>query len=524
MIFARWCWLAWAAGVGVWAQTASPLTLEEVLNSVEKNYPPLLVALQERPIAEADVLAALGRFDLVARARNDQNRLGRYDYQSTDVGIEQGLAFQGMSYSAGWNRGSGDFPGYLGGLITRSTGEYRAGVRVPLFRDRAIDGRRADLQRAEIGVRLAELSIDQQRLAIIQLATRRYWDWVAAGRRYAVVKQVLDIAQARDQQLRDAARLGQIPDFDVLDNERIILQRQSQLVEAERQQQQAAFDLSLFYRDERGEPVVAALDRTPVGFPALTALDQQRMLEDIQAALQRRPELERLRQQRAQTDVERRLARNQTMPNIDFGFNYFQDTGRTARVLAGPQELRTSVTFELPFQRRNAFGRLYSADARIRQIEQRERFARDQIVAEVKDAYSAVVTAFQRANYIKNEVVTTRRVEDGERARFELGDTNLFTLNLRELATAEAAIREVNALADYYRAFALYDLSVAQALARRPLVTPYQRPSTFGWPWLKTPALTPPQPLPARTPSVKEGQAPVPMLLAPPASNGPPLQ
>jgi outer membrane protein, heavy metal efflux system len=84
----------------------------------------------------------------------------------------------------------------------------------------------------------------------------------------------------------------------------------------------------------------------------------------------------------------------------------------------------------------------------------------------VRDAYSAVVTAHKRAEVIREEVQTTKRVEDGERTRFDLGDTNLFTLNLRELATAEAEIREVNAYADYYRAYALYELSIAHALSK----------------------------------------------------------
>lgn len=445
---------------------SQPLELNEVLESVEKNYPPLLVALREKDIAEADVLAALGRFDLVARARFDTNRLGIYDYQTFDTGIEQPLAFQGMSLSSGWARGTGDVPSYLGGLLTRSTGEYRAGLRLPLFRDREIDSRRADLERARIGVRLAELSIDQQRLAIRQIATRRYWDWVAAGRRLAVVQQVLEIALARDKQLRDAAALGQIPEFDVLDNERAILNRRAALVDSERAQQQAALDLSLFLRDAQGNPILADASRTPAAFPEPVELDEGKLLDDIQAALSRRPDLERVRRQRIQLGVERDLAKNQRLPGIDLGLQFYQDTGRTQRTLAGPQELRTSLSFDLPFQRRTATGRVLSAEARIAQLDQRERFTRDQIAVEVRDAYSAVITAYRRAIVTRQEVAATKRVEDGERTRFDLGDTNLFTLNLRELATAEAGIREVAAFADLFRAYALYELAIAQALAK----------------------------------------------------------
>ena len=468
MRLALWIALGVAAPPGLAAQA---LELRDVLESVERNYPPLLIALQEKDIAEADVLAALGRFDLAGRARFDSNRLGLYDYQTFDAGVEQPFAFQGMSATAGWSRGTGDVPGYLGGLLTRSSGEYRAGVRAPLFRDREIDARRADLERARLGVRLAELSIAQQRLAIIQLATRRYWDWVAAGRRQAVVAQLLEIASARDKQLRDAAALGQIPDFDVLDNERAILNRRGALIEAERAQQQAALELSLFLRDATGNPLVAGVERTPPEFPEPVQLSDDKLNEDIEAAIARRPDLERVARLRAQTDVERRLAKNQRLPGIDFGLNFFQDTGSTRRVLAGPQELRTSLSFELPFQRRNATGRVKSAEARIAQLDRRERFTRDLIVTEVRDARSAVAAAHRRAVVARREVETTKRVEEGERARFELGDTNLFTLNLRELATAEAGVREVTAFADLQRAHALYELAIARALDK-PQTTP----------------------------------------------------
>ena len=48
---------------------AQVLTLQEVLQSVEKSYPPLLAALQEKQAADGDLPSALGRFDTMFRAR-----------------------------------------------------------------------------------------------------------------------------------------------------------------------------------------------------------------------------------------------------------------------------------------------------------------------------------------------------------------------------------------------------------------------------------------------------------------------
>jgi outer membrane protein TolC len=105
-----------------------------------------------------------------------------------------------------------------------------------------------------------------------------------------------------------------------------------------------------------------------------------------------------------------------------------------------------------------------AAEARIEQFEQREEFQRDQVTAEVRDAASAVKAAYQRAQVLQEELKVTRQVEDAERTRYELGDSTLFVLNQREQSTAEAAVREATALADYYRAFAAYELAIARGL------------------------------------------------------------
>ncbi len=125
----------------------NPLTLEEVLRSVDEHYPPLLAAIQDRTLAASDVLAASSRFDLSVRSSYEGVHGGYYQTDVYRAGIEQATQFQGMTYFAGYQLGTGSFASYDGKLQTDTGGEYRAGLRLPLLRDRAIDPRRADLQR-----------------------------------------------------------------------------------------------------------------------------------------------------------------------------------------------------------------------------------------------------------------------------------------------------------------------------------------------------------------------------------------
>jgi outer membrane protein TolC len=449
------------------AQTQPWLELSAVLESVERHYPPLLAAIQDRAIADADVLSAEGRFDLSLKSGYEGDYLGYYRNDQYRAGFEQATTFQGMSYFAGWRLGRGEFASYDGKLQTDTLGEYKAGVRLPGLRDRAIDSRRADLQKALLGRRVASLGVDQQRLFIIQMATRRYWEWVAAGRRLDVAATILKVAEDRDKLLRESAESGQIPRVEVTDNERAILSRRAQVVEAQRGLELAAIELSLFYRDGAGNPRLSEPAQLPPAFPEISEVTEQRLAGDIDLALRRRPEIQRFAAQREQVEVDRKLAANQLLPSVDLVFQYTREAGARL-VRRGPDEVQAALIFDLPFQRRQARGRNASALARIEQFDQRERFARDQVAAEVRDAYSALKAAYERARVLRREVEVARELETIERIKFEAGEGNQFLVNLREQAAFETGIREIAALSEYFRARALYDYAIAAAISRKP--------------------------------------------------------
>jgi len=453
-------WLLLAAR-SLMAQT--PLSAAELLQSMERHYPPLLVALEEQAVADGELTQALGAFDLQLALQADADRFGYYENERLNVGVEQPFAWQGLSAYGGWRVGDGKFAPYDGKLDTRGGGEWRGGWKIPLFRNRAIDGRRAGLQRAEIGRRLAQLSIDQQRLLIRQIALRRYWDWVAAGQRLRIANDVLDVALQRDRALRESVDLGQIPSIEARENERQILQRRAQTVEAQRGIELAAIELSLFYRDDSGQPRRADPAQLPKQLPNSEDIEDQKLADDLAIALAKRPEIERLAAQQEQVQIDLALAENEMLPTLDLGLGFTTETGGGS-VQRGPTDAKASLRFDLPLQRRAATGKRMAAEAKLRQVVQRAQFARDQVEAEVRDAASAVRAAHRRHALAAEEVSVAIDLAAAERDRFRLGDSTLFLVNLREQAAVDAELRQVAALNDYLRSLVAYEQATAQLL------------------------------------------------------------
>jgi outer membrane protein TolC len=179
--------------------------------------------------------------------------------------------------------------------------------------------------------------------------------------------------------------------------------------------------------------------------------------------------LQRLRLQQERMTVELQLARNQTMPGVNLGIEAAQDVGYGSNysqtpLVTGTQLDRTtyvaSLEVALPLQLRDARGRALTAQAALMQLKYQEEFQRDRIVAELKDAASALERSYELLINARENVAVARKVESGERERFARGLGTIVILNLRELVAAEAAFAEVDALAEFYRSLADYEAAL----------------------------------------------------------------
>lgn len=433
-----------------------PLELTEVLESVRNRYPPMLAALLEEDIANGRLLSAQGGFDFNIVAKSTLDALGFYRFSDTSIGLEQPTALGGLALLGGYKVSTGTLPVYDGDKKTNEAGELSAGFRLPLLQGMAIDRRRAALSQAQIDQALADPVILRQRLDFLRVAARAYWNWVAAGKRLEIAEDLLRIALERDAAIARRVERGDLPGIDRLDNERLVVQRRTFVIAAERRFEQAAIELSLYYRDLNDEPVVAKRDRLPTTFPGYPSPEPQTFDTDVRSAFDLRPEVRRLQLLADRAGIDLDLAENQTLPGLDL------TVLGTAPLDDAPYkdkkdfDVKATLEFKMPVQRRDAFGRADVARTQIQRIQFEAQFARDRIRAEIGDALSARVAAFRQITEFQRNLELARRLEQAERRSFDLGRSNLIFVNLREQATADAAALEVDAIAEYLRTLADY--------------------------------------------------------------------
>jgi outer membrane protein TolC len=427
------------------------LRIDDLLNNIEKNYPLLIASMQDMMIARSELLTAQGAFDTSFRT-SSTSATGYYQNQRFDTIIEQPTPVNGTSFFAGYRLGRGDFAPYYGERATNKYGEVRAGARIPIFRDRAIDKNRAGIQQAEVGVRMADLTLAQQKIEITRNAMLRYWDWISSVMKYRISENIYTIAKDRQSQIEKRVKVGDLPRIEETENMRIVIQRKAQLVAAEQNMIFSANELSLYLLKDDNTAYIPNIDEVPPDpFSQMKDYDSIDLSKKIENAVTKRPEIQRIQAQKEINRIDKELAKNLSKPGIDFVFAASQDFGPGSRTLARP-ELEATLVLNIPMQNRTQEGKIDGATAKNSKLDSQEIFLKERISTDIKNISSLLDMTRERVTLSVKEVELSRELEKSELKRFQMGEGTLILVNIREQTTAEARNREIDSLADHNKA------------------------------------------------------------------------
>lgn len=449
---------------------APGLSLPEVLQATSRHHPTLRAAAAKVSAAKAKLLATQGAFDPKLLAEAGAAPLGKTTDLVGSVGVSQQTGLGGLQWKSGYRIGA-DHPVYAGKAVTSSGGEVFAGARLPLLRGRALDPERAKRATALLDVAVQEQELRSKRLSMLEKAGATWVKWRVAAAKFEIEAALFAIAQRRAEQIEASVRRGASAEVVRLDNERLLTSRRERLVEAERAARSAALQLSLYARDGAGVPrligAAATLDTaaTDIGLElphglrptsertqVVTTGAQAEALAATWAeeALARRPEPQALRQLAARADVARRLAETERQPGLDlevdagYGLGdaqrYGDDNWSKSGVRAGGR-----LVFSWPWPMRKARGSAAAARAARDAIEADLQLWSETIRVEVQDALLALRASRERLALARQAAAAAQTLEVAERRKFELGQSDLVVVNLRETATADARTKAAEA-------------------------------------------------------------------------------
>jgi outer membrane protein len=443
--------------------SASPLLLDVFLKQVEIYHPKVAGAEAQRKMSRAKRLEKQGAFDPSLSFSSDYMR---YNDTSKRGNLKQGvdnevtldyLTRSGIKVSPGYryNRGDVKSPGNASG----DAGEYFLSLKIPLLRGLNINEKSAAERQALIGEPLADADFFFNRLELLLKAANAYWDWVGNQRKMQVAKNILDLAVVRYDAVKQRAKKGDLPLIDAVEAEQEVQRRQAGWVKAQRDFQKSNFKLSLFLWDAQGNPQILPKEtQVPLSTPEPVFYDAEMTEKATENAFQVRPELKIVNFEKRIAKIDFDLAQNQRLPALNLEVAPGLDTGGFS---VGPT-LKAGIGLTIPLRQRLADGKSQAAKLKIQKLGFDEKLFKQQIDIEVQDAVSAINTALERYQATQKEVALAQQMEQGERIRFNLGDSTIFLVNQRERATAEAQSRMIEVYAEYFQSVAQFKAVTGQ--------------------------------------------------------------
>ncbi len=426
----------------------SPLVVKE---SALKYHPTVLAALEKMRAADETVKGARGAFD--TKVVSDYKRQTKGDYKNTvsrsflvkPIPLANSKIYAGSEQISNLN---GRFsPVYNTGnpSTTGQPGNYSVlGLQLSLWKNLFIDPNRASLKNAKYDSKMAKADKYLTELNIGRLGQLAYWEWVTASKIKSVFEELLRNGETRNEYLVTRSKKGDIAQIVVTENEQYVASRKGSLQVAKERLLRSEYALSLFYRDENGEPIIPSEKETFEEYPNnfATFLENLDTNSNIDTLMEKRPDLQNLSLTVEKTDVDLDLARQDLKPQIDVTTEYYQRTAENSNM---PRDyLMVMAQLSVPIERNLGNGNIAAARAR-KMVAERE-------MSLGRQSYKFEVMALRQSLYLQLEQVIQSEIEYSkakelvisETYKFKTGGGNLFLVNLREeaQASAEASFHE----------------------------------------------------------------------------------
>ena len=424
-------------------------TQEELLWYV-KNYHP--VAVQGRLLlqrGESEVRQARGAFDPYLHGTYNDKYYDDKNYYNILNGGLKVPTWYGIELKTGIDQNDGVFLNPENNVP--DGGLWYGGVSVALGNGLLIDDRRASLRQAQIFA--ASTYAEQQQLMneLFFDAIKSYWKWVEAYNNLEVYENAVELAQFRFESVKQSFVLGDLPAIDTLEAKIQVQNREISRNEANLNYQNASLELSNYLWFENNTPLeltdsIRPPEYSNVNIDPVYSLDSlERALNQLQAT---HPKMQLIDFELGRLDIERRLKAEKLKPKLNLNYNFLTEpVNNEFYNNISTENYKWGVGFSFPILLREERGAFQVAKLKIRETEMKQQLTLYKLQNELQGLYNNQLNLNQQVELYTDAVANYNRLLNGERQKFNLGESSLFLVNSRETKTIAAQLKLIELIA-----------------------------------------------------------------------------
>jgi outer membrane protein TolC len=454
--------LLFAISVNTYGKSDSlTVSFDNFISLVKRNHPISRQADITMESGKQTLKSARGNFDPLIKSQLDNKEYSGKEYFMLNTNELKIPTIVGLELQAGYetNRGA-----YLNPEnIVPDNGLAYAGFTIPLGNGLFFDERRQALRQAQVYEKSTVLERTLMLNQLIYDATSAYWEWYVSWNVNEIFAESVTLAEIRLSGIRSSFLLGDIPAIDTLEAHILLQTRLLNLNESLIELQNASLKLSNYLWSDEQEPLVLDSMAIPENHISVNSVSvPEAALQSIMSALDSiHPELQLYQNKLQSLDFERRMKSEKIKPKLNVSYNLLNEpVGGNPAENFTVNDYKWGFEFGMPLLLRKERGELQLTKLKINETN----LAIDQKRLEIQNkihAYSMEMKVLiDQIKLYESTVTNYAMLLNGERRKFEEGESSLFLVNSRENSFITAETKLVELYGKYQKAQASLLLAI----------------------------------------------------------------
>ncbi len=377
-----------------------------------------------------------------------------YDY--IDNGLKIPLWF-GADIKSGFEKNSGLYVDPTN--YTPPEGLWYLGLEFPIGQGMVIDERRAVVKKAKIATEISELERIKVINKVLLNASKDYWEWYFQYQRMLQLKMAFALGEIRYSGIKERIIQGDLAGIDSTEALIVVQERWLEYQKALNDFQNAEVMLSNYLWTGNGEPlqIVAMYPEEPSIKESLSDSIFQKL--SVYAA-ESHPDIIKIRCKVRQLEIDKKLKYNNLLPNFSVGLKYLNTPNGNLRSDRNidyiSDNYKVTISLSQPLFIRKERGNYQLAKLKLLQVAYDQRMANREVGNTLVAAYNDVITYKELILFQQKVVDNIKIVFEGEKAKFENGESTLFLVNSREAKMIDSKIKVFELKAKLEKAIAQF--------------------------------------------------------------------
>jgi len=426
------------------AQDSLILLMDDYLAMVRNHHPMAMQALLLSDVADAYELKAKAGFDPTLALDYQAKEFDDKSYYRRLLSQVKVPTWIGADLKVEYERNRGDFLNESEDLP--ENGLLLAGISIPLGQGLVFDERRRSLKEAQLYRQSNDIKRRELYNKLIYSASKSYVKWQVLHEKLTIQERIIQIAEERLLITRTGYEVGDRPALDTLEALVNLRTRNQEFAKLQLKTVVALNIVNNYLWDQGSMPLELEdntrpelLDMTISAYAVDTLLLQS---EELIAQI---PQLNQLRIELQMVELDERLARENLKPELNLNFNpLLRVQDNDALIRYNPRDYKWGLDFYYPLLNRKSRADLQLTQITMNQIRLDRDIIKQDIITTINNLVSAESNLKEQSVLINDNIIDYQTLLSAEQEKYEIGESSLFLLNIRESKLLEATFKSID--------------------------------------------------------------------------------